>query len=168
MPFYLYVAADKKEAKWQMWLDLQKPIQIVQKLKSILSLNIKLCLLRNTIHMAIDGQVCFHRWSFAVPVEPTRCTTGSLGPVSGINKDVSGVRLLPMTVSTYRMDWVCFCHLLNTQQCCLYLDGRYNLSLATHPPAPTAHPIPSYPPTPITCHLWYYSCCENLLKIQQC
>ena len=40
-------------------------------------------------HMAIDGQVCFHRWPFAVPVRPPRCTKGSVGPVNGINKDVS-------------------------------------------------------------------------------
>ena len=29
--------------------------------------------------MDIDGQVCFHRWLFAIPVRPLRCTTRSLG-----------------------------------------------------------------------------------------
>ena len=56
------------------------------------------------IHMDIDGHVCFHRWPFAVPVRPPRCTTGCLGVVNGINKDLSGTRLLPVTVSTYPMD----------------------------------------------------------------
>ena len=63
-----------------------------------------LALPRNTKHMAIDGHVCFHRWPFAVPVRTPRCTTGSLGPVNGINKDVTGARLLSTTVSSYPMD----------------------------------------------------------------
>ena len=61
--------------------------------------------------MTIDGQVCFLRWLIADPVKPPRCTTGSVGPVNGINKDVIGInkdvigaRLLPMTISTYSVD----------------------------------------------------------------
>ena len=50
--------------------------------------------------MTIDGQVYFHNWLFVDPVKPPRCTTGSVGLVNGINKDVSGTSLLPMTVST--------------------------------------------------------------------
>ena len=63
-----------------------------------------LALLTNTKHMAIDGRVCFHIWPFAVPVKPSRYTTGSLGVVNGINKNVSGARLLTMTISTYPVD----------------------------------------------------------------
>ena len=48
------------------------------------------------------------------------CTTGSLGPMNGINKDVSGTRLPPTIISTYTVDFVCFCHLLKTQHCCLH------------------------------------------------
>ena len=47
--------------------------------------------------MAIDGQVCFHTCLFADPVKPPRCTTGSVEPVNGINKDVSGTTLLQTT-----------------------------------------------------------------------
>ena len=32
---------------------------------------------------------------FSDPVKSSRLTTGSVGPVNGINKDVSGARLLP-------------------------------------------------------------------------
>ena len=53
--------------------------------------------------MDIDGQVCFHRRPFVIPVRPLRCTTGPLGPVNGINNDVSGTRLLPTAVLTYPM-----------------------------------------------------------------
>ena len=123
-----------------MWL-LWKLIQIAQQLKSILLLNIKALLLpRNTKHMAIDDHVCFHRWPFAIPIKPLRCTAGSLGPVNGINEDVSGARLLPTTVSTYPVDWVCFCHLLKTQHCCLCPSGSFNLPSAAHPPPPPTPP----------------------------
>ena len=79
---------------------------MVQELKSNLLLIIKLTLAlpRSTKHIPIDGQVCIHIRLIADPVRPLRCTTGSVGPVSGINKDVSDARLLPMTVSTYPMD----------------------------------------------------------------
>ena len=40
----------------------------------------------------------------ANPVEPPWCTTGSVGPVNGINKDETGAKLLPTTVSTYPVD----------------------------------------------------------------
>ena len=59
-------------------------------------------------YMAIDSQVCLHRWLFIDPVKPPWCTTGSGKPVNGINKEVSGTRLLPMTVLTYPVDWVSF------------------------------------------------------------
>ena len=100
--------------------------------------------LRSTKHMAIDGQVCFHIQPFAIPIKPPRCTTGSLGPVNHINKDVSGARLLPTTVLTYPVDWVYFCHWLKTQQCSLHSNGRYNLPLVTHHP-----PYPFLPAEPL-------------------
>ena len=60
------------------------------------------CMLpRNTKHIAINYQVCFHRWFYAGPIKLQKCTTGSVELVEGINKDVSSARLLPMTVSTY-------------------------------------------------------------------
>ena len=54
--------------------------------------------------MAIDGQVFFHRGLLVNPVIPPRCTTRSVDPVNGINKDVNGTRLLLTTVSTYPMN----------------------------------------------------------------
>ena len=130
-----------------MRMDLWKPIQITQKLKFILLLNVKplatLALPRSTKLMAIGGKGCFHRWPFAVPVKTLRCTTGSLGLVNGINKGVSGARLLPTTVLTYPVDWVCFCHWLNTHYCPLCLIERHNPAPATHPlhPLLPAHPL---------------------------
>ena len=84
---------------------LQKPSQITQELISNLLLNIKPTLLYypeapNT-WMAVDDLVYFHRQLFANPVKPPRCTIGFVESMNGINKDVSGVRLLLTTVLTY-------------------------------------------------------------------
>ena len=127
-------------------------------MKSILLLIIKPTLLHylkipsTYDFIAIDGQVCFHWRLFANPVKPPWCNTGFVGPVGGTNKDVTGARLLPTTVSTCPVDWVPFCHSLKTQHCCLCPYGSFNPPLATHPPL--------HPP-PITCHSWYYSRCEK-------
>ena len=118
-----------------------------QELKSNLLMIIKPTILHYpeipSTYVVIDGQVCFHRWLIADPVESLRCTTGSMGLVNGINKDVSGARLLPMTVSTCSVDWVSFCHLLKTQHYCLCPNERYSSFLTTHLPT---LPTPSHPP----------------------
>ena len=41
---------------------------------------------------------------FLPAVKPPKCTTGSVEPVNGINKDASGATLLPINVPTYLMD----------------------------------------------------------------
>ena len=78
-----------------------------------------------------------HRRLFADPVKIRKCTTGSMEPVNGINKDVSDAWLLPMANLTYPIDWVCFCDLPaedTTLNCHLCPNGRYNLLLLpTHP-----------------------------------
>ena len=58
-----------------------------------------------------------------------------------IIKDVSGAKLLPMTVSAYPVVYVCHL-LLKTQHCHLCQNGRYNLPSGARPPQPpTATPI---------------------------
>ena len=100
-------------------------------------LNLHPCILpRSTKHVAIDGQVCFHWRLIADSVKPPWCTTGSVGLVNGINKNVTGTKLLPTTISTSAADWVPFCHLLKTQHCCLCPYGRFNPLPATHSPHP--------------------------------
>ena len=125
----------------------------MKELKSILLLKVQ-PLPRNTKHMAIDGQVCFRVWPFAFPVKSLRCTTGWLGLVNGINKDVSGARLLSITVSTCPVAWVCFFHFLKTQNCCLCPNGRYRLLSDTHLPPPPTPPIPYNVPSVILQSLW--------------
>ena len=101
---------------------------------------------RHTNYEAIDGQVCFHRRSFADPVKPQRSTTESMGPLMGTNKAAWGVKLLLMTVSSYQVDCGSFCALLKTQHCCLPPCEWFCLPSTSHPP-PTPTPPPSCLPT---------------------
>ena len=134
-----------------MWLDLQKTPLMAQELKSKFIADYKtytLALPRNSKHictyLAIDGQVCFYRRLIVDPIKSPRWITGSVGTVNGINRDVSGARLLSMTALTYPVDWVYFCHLLKTQHCCLCPNERYN------PPLPPTFLLPI--PLPIMSH----------------
>ena len=90
---------------------------------------------------------------FASYTYTLRCTTGSVQPVNGINKDVSSARLLTTTVSTYPLDSICFCHLVKTQHCSLCPNGGYN------PRPATTHPIHLTP-----CH----SILHVILDISHC
>ena len=63
----------------------------------------------NVLYLSKDGQDCFHIGLFVNPVKPQRCTTEPTIPLDGINKDVSGAKLLLTTISGYPMDCACFC-----------------------------------------------------------
>ena len=57
--------------------------------------------------MVIDGQVYFHRWLFAYPAKPQKMYYRAyMMSVNGIIKDACGVKLLPMTISAYPVDYV--------------------------------------------------------------
>ena len=140
-----------------MWLDLQKPSQMVQELISNYSWTIKpysytILLSKHTNRMVINSQVFFHKWLFTNPVKPQKVYYRAyIMSMNGIIKDVCDVKLLPMTISAYPVDYVCSWHLLKTQHCCICPNRRYNLTSA--------------PPTcssPCTSHLWYYSSCEKI------
>ena len=81
---------------------------MAQEMKSNLLLIIKPTLLPYleicTKHKAKDDQVCFHLWLITNPVKPPWCNTGPVGSVNGINKDMTGVRLLLTTVLTCPVD----------------------------------------------------------------
>ena len=104
------------------------------------------CLSRNIKYVAIDSHVCFHKWLFVNPVKLNWCITGPVEPLECTNQNRSGVKLLPMAVSTYPVDCVRLCQLLRAQHHCLCSNGREGPSLAC-PPTPTTH---SHPPTPYT------------------
>ena len=78
----------------------------------------------------------------ADPVKPQRCTTESVKPLDGINKDVGGAKLLLTTTSVYPVDCACICPLLKTQHHCLCPNGRCNPPSASHSPLPPSCPLP--------------------------
>ena len=93
---------------------------------------------------AIDGQVCFHRQSFADPVKPQRSsTTGSMGPLMGTNKAVWGVKLLLTTVLPYQVDCGSFCALLLCASLWMVLPAF------GFPSTPNTHPTPLLPTHPL-------------------
>ena len=95
--------------KYYMWLDLWKPIQITQELKSFYYLTLKLHSTAISIHakhMAKDGQVCFHRSPFVKPVNLQKCITEPVKPLDGTNKDVSGAKLQLTTTSVCHVLWI--------------------------------------------------------------
>ena len=100
---------------------------------------------RNINYVAIDSQVCFHRWLFADPVKLHWCITEPVGSLGSTNQNWLGVKLLPMAVLIYPVVCVHPCRLLRTQHHCLCPNGRENPPSAC-PPTPTT-PAPSYPPT---------------------
>ena len=150
-----------------MWLDLQKLSLTAQEMNPIYCWLLNLHSYTNIKHITIDDQVCFHWRLIANPVVSPWYNTGFVGSANGINKDVTGARLRQTTVSTCPVNWVPFYNLLKTQHCCLCPYGKLNLPPATYPPLHPLHPPSTYPPL-ITCHLWYYSHCEKLLKTKQC
>ena len=95
---------------------------------------------RHTNYEVIDGQVCFHRWSFADPVKPQQSITESMGPLMGTDEATWDVKSLLTTVLSYQVDCGSFCALLKTQHCCLSPCGWYRPPLASHPP-----PMPIFP-----------------------
>ena len=101
-----------------------------------------------TVHyVAINSQVCFHRWLFADSVKLYWCITGPVEPLVNTNQNWWGAKLLPMSVSVYPVDCVHLCYLLTTQYHCLCSNGREN-SPSTCPP--TLLP-PTYPLIHNTC-----------------
>ena len=137
-----------------MWLDLQKPSRFTQELKSNLKSDINdapMYCLKNINYMAIDIQGCFHRQLFANPVKLHWCITGPVQPLGSTNQSSWGTRLLPMSVSTYPVDYVHLCHLLSTQHNCLCPNGKENPP-SVCPPTPTTIPTLLSPPTPIHTH----------------
>ena len=103
-------------------------------------------------YLAIDSQVCFHGQLFANPVKPSWCIIGpvqlvlpsgpTVGPLGSTNQNWLCAKLLPMVVSIYSVVCVHSCHLLGTQNYCLWSNGKEGLPLACPPTPTTPTPFP--------------------------
>ena len=75
-------------------------------------------------YMAIDNPVCFHRQIFANLVKTSWDNTRPVELMESANKNWCGFKLLPMSISTYPVDFVHLIHLLKPQHQCLCFNGR--------------------------------------------
>ena len=112
-----------------MWLNLQKPSQFTQELKSNLIPNIQ------KHQVAIDNQMCFHRWLFANPVKPTLSATGPVEPLESTN------HVWYQTTANVHLDLSCgLCtSLLPTTTVCP--NGREGPLQLAYPPSPPFHSL---------------------------
>ena len=116
---------------------------MLQELKSKLCPNVN-DTLRSINCLAINGQVCFHRWLFADPVRPCWCIKGPVGPLGSTNQNC--VPDCCQWLSRSILWFVYFpvvCWEQSTTVCGLMAE-RAHLRLA-YPPLPP--PAPSHPPT---------------------
>ena len=85
---------------------------------------------RNTMYLAIDGQVCFYRRLFANAVT-TKVHVMVLGC---INRTAWGTKLLLTAVWASLVDYTSSCHLLKAQHCSLSPNGCFTPPSALNPP----------------------------------
>ena len=112
---------------------------------------------RDTKHLSLDGQVCFCRRLFSDDAKPRGCISWPVRPLRGINKtacmgcqtDSDGRLGLPgeLCPAGSPTDGTA---LPFVSECLLW--PAYG-----SPPAPTANPTPSHPPTPYRLNPRYYS-----------
>ena len=121
------------------------------------------CLKASSTYVAIDNQVCFHRWLFANPVKLPWCITGPVEPLGSTYQNWWVPNYChAMSILIYPVDCVHLCHLLRTQHYCPCPNGKEN-PCSTCPPTPTT-PCP-LPPTyvlPFALYPWYYQGCKKL------
>ena len=93
---------------------------------------------RNTKYLAMDGQVCFHRWLSYNTVSHCHTTRIYYQPIINSNPRGTSCRLLLMAFLAYCVDCVCQCHTLNTYHSFLSSSGWLNWPFGS-PPAPTSY-----------------------------
>ena len=59
---------------------------------------------KDNTHRAMDGRVCFYRWSFVDRVKPQRSATWFMEPLRGTSKAMWCVKLLLMPVSSCQVN----------------------------------------------------------------
>jgi len=144
-----------------MWLDLRKPSQFAQELKSILLLIIRNShtqgLSRHSDTIARD-KVCFYRRLFADPMKPCRTNSDPVGSLGCINRVACGPKLFH-SMSALLMVWsgLLWPSVWPTVHTTLLPVSESIVNPPTHPPS--AHP------PPYLWHPWYFRLCSKYLKI---
>ena len=93
---------------------------------------------RDTMHLRLDGQVCFFRRLFCDAVKPRGCILWPVWPLRGIYKTAWGAKLILMADLVYHSS---LGHLLMAQHCHFCLKVCFSPSMAPHP----THLSPTHP-----------------------
>ena len=72
---------------------------------------------RDTMHLRLDGQVCFYRRLFCHAVKPRGCISWPVWPLRGINKTAWGAKRILTAGLAYPVGCACLGHLLTAQHC---------------------------------------------------
>ena len=91
---------------------------------------------RDTMHLRLDGQVCFNRQLFCDAVKPRGYISWPVWPLRGINKTVWGAKLILKADLVYHSSCVSLGHLLMAQHCHFSLNVCFRLPTASHLPTP--------------------------------
>ena len=108
---------------------------------------------RDTMHLRIDGQVCFYRRLFCEAVKPRGFILWPVWPLRGINKAAWGAKLILTADLIYHSSCASLGHLLMAQHCHFCLNVCFSLPTARHTPPPSSHL-----PTPYILNSHYYRC----------
>ena len=95
---------------------------------------------RDTMHLRLDGQICFHRWLFCDAVKPQGYILWPVWPLRGINKTAWGAKLILTADLVYHFSCASLGHLLMAQHCHFCLNACFSLPMTPHPP-PTRLPL---------------------------
>ena len=116
---------------------------------------------RDTMHLRLDGQVCFYRWFLCNAVKPRGCISWPVWPLRSINKTAWGAKRILTVDLVYHSSCASLGHLLMAYHCHLCLNVCFS-------PPTTPHLPPHPPPFPYRLKPHYYSHPRNYLKHQGC
>ena len=96
---------------------------------------------RDTMHLRLDGQVCFYRQLFCNDVKSRGCISWPVWLLRGINKTAWGPKPILMADLVYHLSCVSLGHLLMAQHCHFCLNVCFSPSMALHLPPSPSHPL---------------------------
>ena len=105
---------------------------------------------RDTVHLRLDGQVCFYRRFFCNAIKLQGCISWPVWPLRGINKTAWVAKLILTADLLYHSSCASLGHLLMAQHCHFCLNVCFSPPTAPHPPPPFT------PPTPYRLNPCYY------------
>ena len=91
---------------------------------------------RDTMHLRLDGQVCFYRRLFCNALKPRGCILWPVWPLRGINKTAWGAKLILTADLVYHSSCVSLGHLLMAHHCHFCFNVCFNPPTAPYSPPP--------------------------------